>query len=154
MLTDSSGCATLSSGRDVSDFTDCPTFFIGFTSYKIFVPSAEFATFSVASQMVLFLSRKYVVQDSQLFFHHYQARHEGVDNCATVLPGNETLHRALWPHKGNKVIPLLFADFEHIFHPICEATVKIENQPKLGVILCGSVGIVLCNFLITEVLCV
>ena len=41
---------------DVSDLTDCPTFFIGLISYRYFTPFADSVTFSVAFQTVLFLS--------------------------------------------------------------------------------------------------
>lgn len=54
-------CATLRAAPPVV------IFLIGPMSYRSFLPSAEFATFRVTSQMVLFLSSTWVFQDSQEF---------------------------------------------------------------------------------------
>lgn len=51
----------------------------------------------------------------------------------------------LGPHKGDQVIPLLFADFEHILHPVEETLIKINNERHCGIILCGTISIVLFN---------
>lgn len=45
------------------------------------------------------------------------------------------------PHKGNQIIPFLFADFHHIFHPIDEAVVKIKKKILLGIIFCRQYNI-------------
>ena len=51
----------------------------------------------------------------------------------------------LGTHKGDQVVSLLFADFEHILHPVEETLIKINYERHCGIILCGSIGIVLCD---------
>lgn len=62
---------------------------------------------------------------------------------------NETIERKVKPsvgvlgaHKGYQIVPLFFADFHHIFHPVEETLIKINNECHFGIILCRSVGIV------------
>ena len=58
---------------------------------------------------------------------------------------------ALGTHKGNQIVPLFLADFQHIFHPIKETLIKINNEIHFGIILCRSVGIVCCDLFFVEV---
>lgn len=58
---------------------------------------------------------------------------------------SETLYGVLGTHKGYQIVPLLLADFHHIFHPVEETLIKIYNECHFGIILCRSVGIVLCD---------
>ena len=51
----------------------------------------------------------------------------------------------LGSHKGYQIVPFLLADFHHIFHPVEETLIKINNECHFGIILCRSVGIVLCD---------
>ena len=75
-----------------------------------------------------------------------------VDKNDTVSLKNETIAAEVKPsvgvlgaHKGYQIVPLLLADFHHIFHPIKKTLIKINNERLCGIILCGSIGIVLCD---------
>ena len=48
----------------------------------------------------------------------------------------------LWSHNRNKIVSFFFADFYHVFHPIEETTIKINNQLHPGVVLCCPISII------------